>query len=129
MACKFHASMNQTLSSCPLVAPRAGLRHAAHIALAIALVVTAGAVHAEKADRLKPMNIVADRGGKLDQQNRVAEVGGNVVITKGTIVMRADRVQASQSVAGYDNAVAFGSAGRPATFRQKRDGAADEFIE
>src|ERR1041384_7990866 len=72
---------------------------------------------AEKADRLKEMNIVSDRGGKLDQQNRVAEVEGNVVITKGTIVMHADRVQVRQTAAGYDTAVAYGSAGKPATFR------------
>jgi lipopolysaccharide export system protein LptA len=83
---------------------------------------------AERADRLKEMNIVSDRGGKLDQQNRFAEVEGNVVITKGTILMHADRVQVRQSAAGYDTAIAFGANGRPATFRQKRDGA-DEYIE
>lgn len=83
---------------------------------------------AEKADRLKEMVITSDRGAKLDQQNRAVEVEGNVVITKGTIRMSADRVQAAQSAAGYDTAVAFGSTARPATFRQKRDGS-DEFIE
>ena len=97
-------------------------------ALALGCAVALAPAHAEKADRLKEMNIVSDRGGKLDQQNRFAEVEGNVVITKGTILMHADRVQVRQSAAGYDTAVAFGTAGRPATFRQKRDGA-DEYIE
>ncbi|HKW84730.1 MAG TPA: lipopolysaccharide transport periplasmic protein LptA [Burkholderiaceae bacterium] len=97
-------------------------------AIALAIAFALAPAHAEKADRLKEMNIVSDRGGKLDQQNRFAEVEGNVVITKGTILMHADRVQVRQSAAGYDTAVAFGASGRPATFRQKRDGA-DEYVE
>jgi len=97
-------------------------------AFALACTVVLAPAHAERADRLKEMNIVSDRGGKLDQQNRFAEVEGNVVITKGTILMHADRVQVRQSAAGYDTAIAFGASGRPATFRQKRDGA-DEYIE
>jgi lipopolysaccharide export system protein LptA len=105
------------------IAPRAVV-----LALACALALAAGTARAERADRLKEMNIVSDRGGKLDQQNRVAEVEGNVVITKGTILMRADRVQVRQSPEGYDTAVAYGAPGRPATFRQKRDGV-DEYVE
>ena len=97
-------------------------------AYALACTLAFAPAHAEKADRLKEMNIVSDRGGKLDQQNRFAEVEGNVVITKGTILMHADRVQVRQSAAGYDTAIAFGASGKPATFRQKRDGA-DEYIE
>lgn len=114
-------------------ATRAALRNAscrwplAVLGLACTFVLAPPA-QAEKADRLKEMNIVSDRGGKLDQQNRFAEVEGNVVITKGTILMHADRVQVRQSAAGYDTATAFGASGRPATFRQKRDGA-DEYIE
>ena len=97
-------------------------------AFALACLFALAPARAERADRLKEMNIVSDRGGKLDQQNRFAEVEGNVVITKGTILMHADRVQVRQSAAGYDTAIAFGTSGRPATFRQKRDGA-DEYIE
>lgn len=106
----------------------ARFRHWQPAALALAGAFALAPAHAEKADRLKEMNIVSDRGGKLDQQNRFAEVEGNVVITKGTILMHADRVQVRQSAAGYDTAIAFGSSGRPATFRQKRDGA-DEYVE
>ena len=106
----------------------ARFRHWQPAALALAGAFALAPAHAEKADRLKEMNIVSDRGGKLDQQNRFAEVEGNVVITKGTILMHADRVQVRQSAAGYDTAIAFGASGRPATFRQKRDGAA-EYVE
>ena len=113
---------------CPQAARAARFQRWPIAALAMACTVVLAPAHAEKADRLKEMNIVSDRGGKLDQQNRFAEVEGNVVITKGTILMHADRVQVRQSAAGYDTAIAFGAGGRPATFRQKRDGA-DEYIE
>jgi len=115
-------------NSCLDAARAARFRHWQLAALALAGAFALAPAHAEKADRLKEMNIVSDRGGKLDQQNRFAEVEGNVVITKGTILMHADRVQVRQSAAGYDTAIAFGASGRPATFRQKRDGA-DEYVE
>ena len=115
-------------NSCLDAARAARFRHWQLAALALAGAFALAPAHAEKADRLKEMNIVSDRGGKLDQQNRFAEVEGNVVITKGTVLMHADRVQVRQSAAGYDTAIAFGASGRPATFRQKRDGA-DEYVE
>lgn len=120
--------MTTPRSSTPRATPLLRPPAVALAVIGLACAVLAAPARAEKADRLKEMNIVSDRGGKLDQQNRVAEVEGNVVITKGTILMHADRVQVRQSAAGYDTAVAFGTAGRPATFRQKRDGA-DEYIE
>ena len=57
-------------------------------ALALACTVLLAPAHAEKADRLKEMNIVSDRGGKLDQQNRFAEVEGNVVITSHRLILK-----------------------------------------
>ena len=95
----------------------------------LAALLAAAPAQAERADRLKEMNISSDAGGKLDQLNRFGELKGNIVITKGTILMHADRVQWRQTEAGYDTAVAFGVPGRPATFRQKRDGEGDEYIE
>ena len=85
-------------------------------------------VLAEKADRLKAITIEGDSTGQLNLQKQVAEVTGNVVITKGTMVIRAARVELSKTPGGYDKAVAFGAAGKPATFRQKRDGV-DEYME
>jgi len=85
-------------------------------------------VWAEKADRLKPITIEGDSTGQLNLQKQVAEVTGNVVITKGTMVIRAARVELSKTPGGYDKAIAFGAAGKPATFRQKRDGV-DEYME
>ena len=83
---------------------------------------------AERADRLKPLNVEADQGGRVDLQNQVVVFTGNVVVSKGTMVIRAARIEVRQLPSGYDTATAFGAPGRPATFRQKRDGV-DEFID
>jgi lipopolysaccharide export system protein LptA len=93
--------------------------------LAIAL---AGAAHAERADRLKPLQVEADQPGKIDLLNQFVVFNGNVVVSKGTMVIRAARIEVRETPEGYHLAVAIGSAARPATFRQKRDGV-DETIE
>jgi lipopolysaccharide export system protein LptA len=88
----------------------------------------AAPAHAEKADRSKPLNVAADRQGTVDLLKQVVVFSGNVIITKGTIVIKADRVEVRETPDGYRTAVAIGGAGRPATFRQKRDGV-DEYID
>jgi lipopolysaccharide export system protein LptA len=99
-------------------------------ALSVAvLALAAGApAHAEKADRTKPLNVVADREGNFDLLKQVIVFAGNVVITKGSIVIKADRVEVRERPDGYKIAMAFGSTSHPATFRQKREGV-DEFID
>jgi lipopolysaccharide export system protein LptA len=83
---------------------------------------------AEKADRSKPMTIEADQPGSVDLQRQVVIFNGNVVITQGTMVLRAERVELRERPDGYREAKAVGSADKPASFRQKRDGV-DETIE
>ena len=100
---------------------------------AAALGASAPAARAEKADRFKPLNVEADGSGgnglpgKIDLLNQVVVFNGNVVVTKGTMVIRAARIEVRESPDGYHTAVAFGSPGQHATFRQKRD-VPDEFI-
>jgi lipopolysaccharide export system protein LptA len=116
MACKFHALMSHSVS---------------HLSIAAALAACLAApAHAERADRLKPAIIEADANGlgQLDLQKQVMVLSGNVVITKGTMVIRAARVEYNKTPGGYDKAVAYGASGKPATFRQKRDGV-DEYME
>ena len=95
----------------------------------VALSLCAGApiAHAEKADRFKPLNVEADLPGKIDLLNQFVVFNGNVVVTKGTMVIRAARIEVRELPDGYHTAVAFGSPGQHATFRQKRD-VPDEFI-
>jgi lipopolysaccharide export system protein LptA len=83
---------------------------------------------AERADRNKPMSIEADQPGSVDLQRQVVIFNGNVVISQGTMVLRAERVELRERPDGYREAKAIGSAERPASFRQKRDGV-DETVE
>ena len=82
---------------------------------------------AEKADRSKPLTVEADLPGKIDLLNQFVVFNGNVVVTKGTMVIHAARIEVRESPDGYHRAVAFGSAGQHATFRQSRD-VPNEFI-
>lgn len=88
----------------------------------------AGPALAEKADRLKPLTVEADQPGRIDLLKQYVEFNGNVVVTKGTMAIRASRIEVRESPDGYHSAVAFGGPNKPATFRQKRDGV-DEYIE
>lgn len=94
-------------------------------ALALGL---AAAAHAERADRNKPMVVEADRPGTVDLQRQVVVFNGNVVVTQGTMVLRAERIEMREMPDGYRAATALGSAGRPASWRQRRDGV-DETVE
>jgi len=114
MACKFYAAMNPILSS--------SLRA---LAALLASLVLAPAAQAEKADRHQQMTIAADDQSNVDLLKQIVVFKGNVVITQGTITIRADRVEVRQTPDGLYQAVA---TGQPASFRQKRDGA-DEYIE
>jgi lipopolysaccharide export system protein LptA len=96
--------------------------------LVMTVLLLAGPVHAERSDRLQKINIAADQSGQIDLQNQVVVYSGNVVISQGTMVIRAAKVEVRQLPSGYYTAVAFGAPNRPATFRQKRDGV-DEYIE
>ncbi|MBU3694630.1 MAG: lipopolysaccharide transport periplasmic protein LptA [Rhodocyclaceae bacterium] len=82
------------------------------------------AVHAERADRDKPVEVEADSADR-DEKAKVTIFRGNVVITQGTLVIRGDKVTVREETAGRQTATALGE---PATFRQKRDGI-DEYIE
>jgi len=82
---------------------------------------------AEKADRDKDMSIDADHM-RVDDVKQINSFTGNVIMTKGTIVVRAARIDVRQDADGYQSAVITGSPDKPAFFRQKRE-AVDEFIE
>jgi lipopolysaccharide export system protein LptA len=84
----------------------------------------AAPAHAEKADRDKPVNLEADTV-TLDDIRKVSVYEGNVVLSQGTLMLRADRIQVTQNASGLDK---LSATGRPAAFRQKLDGR-DEFIE
>lgn len=95
--------------------------------LCAGLALAAATVHAEKADRLQPMNIEAD-ALRYDDLKQVSVFTGNVVLTRGTIVIRGARIEVRQDPQGYQFGVVTAAPGQRATFRQKRDGE-NEFVE
>ena len=94
------------------------------IALALLLALPA---RAEKADRDKPMNAEAD-ALRYDDLKQTSVFTGNVVITKGTILIRGARVDVVQDAEGYQQAVVIAEPGKLAYYRSKREGV-DETIE
>ena len=76
--------------------------------------------YAEKADRFKPLNVEADQPGRIDLLNQHVVFNGNVVVTKGTMTIRAGRIEVRETPDGYHSAVAIGAAGKPATSRIER---------
>ena len=89
--------------------------------LAAALVAPASA---QRDDRSQPVNFSAD-SGEVNYQTKVGNLAGNVVITQGTMTIRADRIRFKQNA---DNSISATAYGNPITFRQKRDGV-DEYFE
>lgn len=96
----------------------------AGVPFAAALISLFQTAHAEKADRDKPVQIESDRM-EYDDARRVSTFIGRVILTKGTIVIRADRMVVREDTEGFQ----YGRAdGQPASFRQKRE-ALEEFVE
>ena len=93
-------------------------------AVAAAALSIAAPAHAEKADRTKPIHLEADRV-TVDDAKQIANFTGNVVLSQGTLLMRGDRMEVKQDREGFRHGVMWG---KPAYFRQKRDGY-DEHIE
>ncbi len=91
-------------------------------ALAAALLaLPAAAALAEKADRDKPTHIESNRMSS-DDAKRMSIFEGNVVLTKGTVRILADRIVVRQDADGYQFATATGN---PVRFRQRGDPKAD----
>ena len=96
--------------------------------LALSALLTLGApAWAERADRTQPMNIEAD-ALRYDEAQQTSVFTGNVVITKGSIVIRGQQITVRQGPTGHQFGTALGAPGQPAYFRQKREGV-DESLE
>ena len=93
--------------------------------LTIALMVPAPVTHAERADRERPLQIEADRLD-YDDLNKVNVINGRVSLSKGSLLIRADRIVLREESDGTQNATA---TGRPATLRQRRDASAESWVE
>ncbi|RTL41106.1 MAG: lipopolysaccharide transport periplasmic protein LptA [Burkholderiales bacterium] len=106
MACNFRAAMP---------------RHLIPLVTALTLALALPAAQAEKADRLKPFVFTQDKLGRVDAVNQRTELLGNVVVTKGSLLLKAEKVDFQETKDGYHQAFATGVPGQPVTFRQARD--------
>lgn len=105
-----------------------GLQRAAAALFGLVLATAVGPASAEKADRDKPTQIEANRMSS-DDTRRMTLFEGNVVLTKGTLTIRADRIVVRQDPEGYQHSTATGT---PVRFRQRqdpKDGKEGEWIE
>ena len=101
------------------------------VSLFLVAMLACGMARAEKADSAKPMNIEAD-ALRHDDLKQISVFTGNVVVTKGTIILRGAQLEVRQDAQGYQFGVMTAEPGKRAFFRQKRDtalGAPDEFVE
>jgi lipopolysaccharide export system protein LptA len=88
------------------------------LVLAALWMLVATPVFAERADRDKPLNIESDRM-TADEAKKTATFEGKVVLTQGSLVIRAERIVVRQDNDGFQYGVATGN---PATFRHKQEG-------
>ena len=85
--------------------------------LAILLLALAMPALAENADRDKPTQVEANKMS-ADDVRRLNVFEGDVVVTKGTVRLTADRLVVRQDAEGFQLATA---TGKPARFRQRQD--------
>ena len=102
------------------------MKHPLFLALALAAL-SLNPAAAENADRDKPMNAEAD-ALRYDDLKQTSVFTGNVVITKGSTIIRGAQVDVKQDPEGYQQAVVIAAPGKLAYYRKKREGL-DEFIE
>ena len=85
--------------------------------LAWLLLLASAVAYAEQADSTKPIEIEANRMS-ADDARRMNVFEGNVVVTRGTLNIRADRIVVRQDAEGNQYATATGN---PVRFRQRQD--------
>jgi lipopolysaccharide export system protein LptA len=95
-------------------------------ALLILALVPAAAI-AERADRDKPMQLEAATMS-LDDARKIHVLEGQVVVIKGTMVLRADKVVITEDQYGFHKGVATGGKDGLARIRQKREGV-EEYVD
>ena len=95
-------------------------------ALLIACCITAA--HAEKADQDKPVILEAEKVSVNDVQ-QVYELDGRVLLTKGSILITGEKGNIKVDPEGYEYVEIQGNPESTASFRQRREGPANEFMQ
>jgi lipopolysaccharide export system protein LptA len=86
------------------------------------------AAHAEKADQDKPIVLEAEKVLVNDVQ-QVYELDGEVLLTKGSILITGEKANIKVDPEGYEYVDVQGTPESIASFRQRREGPANEFMQ
>ena len=84
--------------------------------------------HAEKADASKPVTYDAE-SGYADDTKQELHLQTNVVITRGSLTIKGDKALLVKDPSGYQYFTIYAAPGSRTTFRQKRDGGPDLWVE
>lgn len=85
-------------------------------------------VLSEQADSLQPTVIKANRM-EYDDVKQINTFIGNVRLTRGTLIMKGEKMVVRQDPSGFQYGTLYAPEGGLAFFRQKRDGGPDLWVE
>lgn len=105
--------------------------HLRHATIAGSLILTLslfGNAFAEKADQDKPIILEAEQVSVNDVQ-QIYDLKGQVLLIKGSIVVTGEDGHIQVDPEGYEFVDVKGSPETTASFRQRREGPADEFMQ
>ena len=88
----------------------------------------AGNTHAEKADQDKPIILEAEKVSVNDVQ-QIYDLSGQILLIKGSIVITGEDGHIQVDPEGYESVDIKGTSDTVASFRQRREGLADEFMQ
>jgi lipopolysaccharide export system protein LptA len=83
---------------------------------------------AEKADKDKPISLSSDKAS-FDDINQIYILERNVLLTKGTLIIRGENATIKIDPEGYQFATIIAKPGSLASLKQKRDTEFDEYTE
>ena len=95
--------------------------------LGLGLIITLSA-HAEKADQDKPVILEAEKVSVNDVK-QVYDLNGQILLIKGSIIVTGENGHIEVDPRGYEFIDLIGTPKAVASFRQRREGIADEFMQ
>lgn len=102
--------------------------HLGKLLLMLSLCLPMMEASAEKADSLKKAEFKAEYS-IIDGKKNITTLSGHIELTRGTLIVRADRAVATGSTEKSRNFVLHGTTSEQVFFRQKRDGGPDLWLE
>jgi len=95
---------------------------------AAALILVTACAWAERADSLKQVEVKYGTAD-LDQVTQTYILTGDVVVTRGTLILKSEKALLKETPEGYLSVTLTAGPGGVASFRQKRDGGPDLWVE